>query len=147
MKVLSLDIASLTGWALDTEVYGTWDFKTLKDESMGMKLIRFKAKLKEIHELEALDIIIYERPAGKHANSMIHQAKLIGVMEKFCEENGIDYRAYSASEIKLFATGKGNCSKGDMIKAAKEKYGYTGSDDNEADAIHMRELFRKEINL
>lgn len=147
MNVLSLDIASLTGWALDTQVYGTWDFKTLKDESMGMKLIRFKAKLKEVHEVEKLDIIIYERPAGKHANSMIHQAKLIGVVEKFCEDNGIDYKAYSASEIKKFATGKGTASKTEMIKAAKTKYGYTGNDDNEADAIHMRELFRKELNL
>lgn len=147
MKVLSLDIASLTGWALDTQVYGTWDFKTLKDESMGMKLIRFKAKLTEVHSLEPLDIIIYERPAGQHANSIIHQAKLIGVMEEFCEKNSIDYRAYSASEIKKFATGKGNANKQDMIDAAKKKYGYTGSDDNEADAIHMRELFRQEMKI
>lgn len=147
MKVLSLDIASTTGWALDTSTYGTWDFKTQKDESMGMKLIRFKAKLKEIHDLENLDVIIYERPAGRHANSVIHQAKLIGVLEKFCEEHDIDYKAYSAKEIKKFATGNGNAGKADMIKAAKTKYGYTGSDDNEADAIHMRELFNKEINL
>lgn len=146
MKVLSLDIASTTGWALDTDTYGTWDFKTRKDESMGMKLIRFKAKLKEIHDLESLDIIIYERPAGRHASSVIHQAKLIAVLEKFCEENSIEYKAYSAKEIKSFATGNGNASKESMIKAAVSKYGYDGNDDNEADAIHMRELFRKEFN-
>lgn len=147
MNILSLDIASTTGWAVDTTTYGTWDFKTRKDESMGMKLIRFKAKLKEIHELTPLDVIIYERPAGKHANSIIHQSKLIAILEQFCEENKIQYRAYSASEIKKFATGKGNASKDDMIQAASSKYGYTGDDDNEADAIHMRELFRKEMNM
>jgi len=145
LEVLSLDIASLTGWALSPTVYGTWDFKTLKDESMGMKLIRFNYKLKEFHKMNPLDIIIYERPAGKHANSIIHQAKLIAVLESFCESNSIDYRAFSASEIKKFATGKGNCGKAEMIKAAKEKYGYQGSDDNEADAIHMRELFRYQL--
>ena len=52
MKILSLDIASTTGWCLDKHLYGTWDFKTRKDESMGMKLIRFLAKLKEVYELE-----------------------------------------------------------------------------------------------
>ena len=52
MKILSLDIASTTGWCLDKHLYGTWNFKTRKDESMGMKLIRFLAKLKEVYELE-----------------------------------------------------------------------------------------------
>lgn len=147
MNVLSLDIASTTGWAFDTQLYGTWDFKTKKDESMGMKLIRFKSKLNEVHKLNPIDIIIYERPAGRHANSIIHQAKLIGVLEKFCEESGIEYKAYSAKEIKKFATGNGNASKEKMIEAAQSKYSYTGNDDNEADAIHMRELFRQEMGF
>lgn len=147
MKVLALDIASVTGWCLDNGIYGTWDFKTRKDESMGMKLIRFRAKLKEVHELEQIDIMVYERPAGRHANSIIHQSKLIGIMEKFCEENNIEYKAYSATEIKRFATGKGNAGKPAMIQAAKDRFGYDGNDDNEADAIHMRELFRTEMNL
>jgi Holliday junction resolvasome RuvABC endonuclease subunit len=147
MKVLALDIASTTGWCLDSNTYGTWDFKTRKDESMGMKLIRFKAKLREIHEAERLDIIIYERPAGRHANSLIHEAKLIAVVEQFCEEHKIDYRSYSAKEIKKHATGNGNASKDMMIQAAKANHGYTGSDDNEADAIHLRELFKSEMNI
>ena len=146
-KVLALDIASTTGWCLDKGIYGIWNFKTRKDESMGMKLIRFKAKLREIHDSEKLDIIIYERPAGRHANSLIHEAKLIAVVEQFCEENKIDYRSYSATEIKKHATGSGNANKEAMIKAATAKHGYTGSDDNEADAIHLRELFRSEMNI
>lgn len=146
-KVLALDIASTTGWCLDKGIYGTWDFKTRKDESMGMKLIRFKAKLREIHDSEKIEIIIYERAAGRHANSLIHEAKLIAVVEQFCEENGIDYRSYSAKEIKKFATGNGNASKELMIQSATKDHGYTGTDDNEADAIHLRELFRNEMNI
>jgi len=146
MKVLSMDIASVTGWAISNEIYGTWDLKTRKDESMGMKLIRFKAKLREICMAEDPDIIIYERPAGRHANSIIHQAKLIAILENFCEENDIDYRAYSAKELKNFATGNGNCGKPAMIQAAKDKYNYEGNDDNEADALHMLNLFKKEYD-
>lgn len=145
MKVLSLDIASTTGWAISPTLYGTWDLKTRKDESMGMKLIRFRSKLKEICKLEDIKIVIYERPAGQHKNSIIHEAKLIAVVEEFCEDNQIDYRAYSAKEIKSFATGNGNANKKDMILAAQQKYGYPGNNDNEADAILMLELYKDEI--
>ena len=147
MKILSLDIASTTGWCLDKYLYGTWDFKTRKDESMGMKLIRFLAKLKEVYELENFDIVVYERPAGRHAHAIIHQAKLIGVLEQFCEENNVEYKSYSASEIKKFATGKGNANKQQMIDAAKHKYHYLGNDDNEADAMHMRYLAKEELGI
>ena len=147
MKILSLDIASTTGWCLDKYLYGTWDFKTRKDESMGMKLIRFLAKLKEVYELEKFDIVVYQRPAGRHAHAIIHQAKLIGVLEQFCEENNVEYKSYSASEIKKFATGKGNANKQQMIDAAKHKYHYLGNDDNEADAMHMRYLAKEELGI
>lgn len=147
MKLLALDIASKTGWCLDKHLYGTWDFKTRKDESMGMKLVRFKAKLTEVHNLEKFDIVVYERPAGRHAHAIIHQAKLIAILEKFCEENNVEYKSYSASEIKKFATGKGNANKKQMIDAAKHKYHYLGNDDNEADAIHMRYLAKEELGI
>ena len=82
MKVLSLDVASTTGWCIDTKrLYGTWDLK-----------------------------------------------------------------AFSAKEIKKFATGNGNCGKQAMVDAAKIKYGYKGEDDNIADAMHMLGLFNSEIN-
>jgi Holliday junction resolvasome RuvABC endonuclease subunit len=145
MKTLALDVASTTGWCLNNLTYGTWDLKTKKDESMGMKLIRFKSKLSEIHSLENLNLIVYERPAGRHANSIIHQAKLIAILEEFCEVNNIQYSALSASEIKKFATGKGNASKEEMIESAKSKYGYLGNDDNEADAIHMWNLMNNQL--
>ena len=147
MKVLSLDVASTTGWCIDTKrLYGTWDLKTLKDESMGMKLIRLRAKLILIHAVEKLDVIIYERPAGQHTASIMHQSKMIGIIEEFCEQVGIDYRAFSAKEIKKFATGNGNCGKQAMVDAAKIKYGYKGEHDNIADAMHMLGLFNSEIN-
>jgi Holliday junction resolvasome RuvABC endonuclease subunit len=143
MKILACDPASLFGWSISTEIYGTWDLKTLRDESMGMKLIRLKSKLKEFTDI---DLLVYERAAGQHKASIIHEAKMIGVMENWCEENGVDYRAYSAKEIKKDATGNGNCSKEAMVKAAKEKYGYPGNDDNEADAIHLWNLANNEYN-
>jgi Holliday junction resolvasome RuvABC endonuclease subunit len=147
MKILAIDPASILGWALSNTEYGIWDLKTRKDESMGMKLIRLKSKLNEIHKLEDLDLIVYERAAGRHTNSIIHQAKLIGIIEKWCEENSIEYKAYSATEIKKFATGKGNAGKPAMVKAAQDKLGYDGEDDNIADALWILNLCKSDLNL
>ena len=44
----------------------------------------------------------------------------------------------------MYATGKGSAGKPAMIKAAKDKLGYPGNDDNEADALWMLELAQSE---
>ena len=149
MKILALDPASQTGWAVNglAKSYGTWDLKTRKDESIGMKLIRFESKLKEVVEQMDIQLIVYERPAGRNTYSIIHQSKLIAIAEKYCENNNIQYRAYSASEIKKHATGKGNCGKPAMIQAAREKLAYAGDNDNEADALWLLDLAMRELNI
>ena len=147
IQILAIDPASILGWALSENEYGTWDLRTKKDESIGMKLLRLESKLNEIFELKHPNIIAYERAAGMHKLSIIHQAKLIGIIEQWCERKGVQYRAFSATEIKKFATGKGNAGKPKMIEAAKAKFGYLGKDDNEADALHILDLCKHELNI
>lgn len=147
INILALDQASKCGYCVSEEVYGTWDFSTRKDESAGMKWLRFKAKLKETVDLLGIHVVSYERVAGQHKNAIIHSAKMVAIIESFCEENSIEYRAFSATEIKKFATGKGNAGKSMMIQAAKDKYGYEGNDDNEADAIHIYYLTKDSLNI
>ena len=145
VKILAIDPATNCGWAVSKDIYGCWNLKQAKDESWGMKLIRFKRKLIEVCSSEDISIIVYERPAGMHKHSIITQSKIIGVLEAYCAYHDIDYRAFSSSEIKKFATGKGNCNKQAMVEAAKTKYGYDGKDDNEADALHLLHLAKKEL--
>lgn len=145
MNILALDVATHCGWATNT-AHGTWDLTPKRDESGGMRLIRFKSKLREVVELENIDVIVFERSAGFHKSALIVQSELHGVLKLFCEENKIEHKAYSASEIKKFATGKGNAKKDAMIKAAQEKYGYVGNDDNTADALHIYHLAIKDLN-
>ena len=139
MNILALDVATHCGWATKT-ASGVWDLSIKRDESSGMRLIRFKAKLAEVVKLEKIDLVVFERTAGMHKSSIIVQAELHGVLKIFCEENKLDYRAFSAKEIKTFATGKGNSGKPAMIQAAKDKYNWPGEDDNEADALHIYHL-------
>lgn len=141
MKILALDVATHCGWCTET-AHGTWDFSIKKDESSGMRLIRFKSKLKEVAQLEQIDLVTFESAAvySKHPNFV--QAEMHGLLKVFCEENRIQYRAFTPAEIKKHATGKGNSGKPLMVAAAKEKLGYTGADDNEADAMWIYDLTR-----
>jgi Holliday junction resolvasome RuvABC endonuclease subunit len=147
MKILALDPATRFGWAISKNIYGVWNLKPQRDESSGMMLIRLRAKISEIHEKENIDVMVFERPGGRNFRAIANQSKLQGVIEEYCEINKIEYKGYSSSEIKKFATGKGNANKEMMIKAAHDKLGYMGNDDNEADALWILELAKVELNV
>lgn len=139
LKILALDVATKTGWAVDG-TSGTWDFKPRKGESVGMRIVRLKAAVREMIKLNEIDLVVYERAAGVHKNSIIVESEMIGALVCFLLEEKINYTCYSAKEIKKYATGNGNAGKLLMIKAANEKLGYTGNDDNEADALWLYQL-------
>ena len=144
--ILALDVATETGFATHAGS-GVWDLKPKRDESSGMRLIRFKSKLNEMLK-HGIKMVVFERSAGFHKAAIVVQAELHGVLKVFCEENKLEYRAYSASEIKKFATGKGNADKELMVSAAKQKYpGIDIIDDNHADALHIFHLALTDLGL
>lgn len=145
-NILAIDPATNCGWATK-DVFGVWKLKPMRDESMGMRLIRFKAKLLEVIEAEKITLVVFERPAGRNVNAVIVHAELQAVIKTVCEEQKVEYRAYSASEIKSHATGKGNSGKPLMIEAAGRIRGYAGNDDNEADAICLYDLANTMYNI
>ncbi len=145
MNILSLDIATKTGWKTRT-ASGVWDFTLKKSDSYGMRIVRFKAKVREMIDLEEIKIVSYERVAGLHKGAIIVASEMVGVLHDLCIEKGVEITAYSASEIKKFATGKGNANKAAMVQAAKEKYGYQGTSDDEADALHLYHLTDADLN-
>lgn len=133
-EVLALDVATSTGWATTT-TSGTWNLAPKKDESRGMRLIRFRAKLTEMITLHKIKLVVFEGAVGYGAHPNFVGAEMIGVMKLTLEELNINYAAFVPSVIKKFATGKGNAKKPDMIRAAQLKWNMTGKDDNEADAL------------
>ena len=143
MNILALDIATKTGWKTKT-TSGTWDLKPNRGESEGMRVVRFKSKVKELVDIEGITLIAYERPAGMHKASIMVASEMVGVLKDLCIEMNINLACYSAQQIKKFATGKGNAGKPEMIEAAK-KLGYSPVDDNEADAIHLYHLAQKDV--
>ncbi len=142
-KILALDIATKTGWRTKTSS-GVWNLTPNRGESSGMRVVRFKAKVREIIELEGITQVSYERPAGLHKSSIMVASEMVGVLMDLCIELGVQYASYSATEIKKFATGVGNAGKPMMIKAAMD-LGFNVIDDNHADAIHLYNLTVKDI--
>lgn len=146
-RILALDTATHCGWAISRDVYGVWNLTPKRDESAGMRLIRFRSKLKSIIESENINLVVFERPGGVHMGAVIVHSELQGQIKVICEDLKVEYRGYSSQEIKKYATGKGNSGKPAMIQAAQKKLGYTGNDDNEADALWLLELAHSEVNI
>ncbi len=143
-KILALDPATHCGYAIERHLYGVWDLTPKRDESIGMRLIRFRSKMNDILASEHINLVVFERPGGMHKAPIIVQSEIQGQIKVICEDHKIEYRAYSSQEIKKFATGKGNCGKPAMIDAAQKKLGYTGNNDNESDALWLLELAKSE---
>lgn len=143
-KILAIDPATNCGWAISTQLYGTWNLAK-KSDSWGMRLVRLRAKLKEICDAEKPTILVYERPMGRFAASTSTGYRIVGVLESFCVDNNIEISAYSPGEVKKFATGKGSANKQKMIEYARIKYGYAGKSDDEADALHLLHLAKKDL--
>jgi Holliday junction resolvasome RuvABC endonuclease subunit len=144
-NVLALDVATTTGWCTHT-TSGTWTLTQKKDESKGMRLIRFRAKLREICQLEQINLIVFEQLAsyGKFPNFV--GAEMQGVLKLFCEESLIEYRSYAPTEIKKFGTGSGGAKKDKMVTAA-QKYKPEVTSDDEADAIILYHLAIEDLHL
>ena len=151
MPVLALDPATITGWALSPLISGTWDFTLKRDESIGMKFLRLRAKLNELLDLYEIRLVVYEaaRNAAPHMQgSLVHHAQLQAIIVDWAHTMGLEYKGYSPKEFKKWATGNGNASKKEMTEAAHRLFPQvTIVDDNHADALCLWKMTMTEFRL
>lgn len=144
--ILAIDPATKCGFAHSAGAFGTWDLAIKTDESGGMRLLRLIGKLEEIRRGPGIDLIAFEavrHAAGSRHNPRTLAAELQGILKLFCEQNEINYRGFSPSEIKRHATGRGNADKNAIIDAAGARFPdfQPGRhDDNAADALWILDL-------
>lgn len=146
MSILSLDLGTKTGWALQTQSgidSGSISFATKRNEGGGMRYLKFKRWLTETKQKGVSEV--YYEEVRNHAG--ITAAHVYGAFEghliAWCEHHKIPYQSVPVGTIKKFATGRGNADKQAMIHAA-QKFGFNPVDDNEADAIHLLRLMMAE---
>lgn len=149
MIVLALDVGTSTGWAArdgrGAVTSGRERFDVRRNESTGMRVLRFRAWLRETLDLLRPALVVYERPVlhrkqhkGQPVGFQLEAALILEL-----EDRGIEYTAPTAAEVKRAATGKGNAGKLAVANAMEERWAHyavpVGFDpkrgDDEADAL------------
>ena len=106
-----------------------------------MRLIKLRTNLDEIKQAVCIDLLVFEEGGfskGRWAASLAGEIR--GQIQVWCEDNKINYRTYTPTEIKKFATDNGRASKTAMLEAAKSKLNYQGHDTDTADALWLLAL-------
>lgn len=71
---------------------------------------------------------------GSRGRAVYDIGELGGVVRWALFDSGVPFVDVAPSSLKKYATGKGNSPKDAMIAAAIRRFGFPGSDNNEADA-------------
>lgn len=141
--ILALDLGTTTGFALSPTdgsiVSGVWNNKGGRYEGGGMRYLRFRGHLDEMHKLAPIGAVYFEevrRHAGTDAAHVY--GGMLATLTAWCEEQDpkVPYEGVPVGSIKKYLTGKGNADKAMMI-AAVQALGYSPADDNEADATAL----------
>ncbi len=146
MKALALDLGTRTGWALAEGAVvesGVQVFDVKRGESPGMRYVRFNRWLGDI--APAVALVVYEQTHNRGGGATEVAAGFATRVQEFCARAGIEHTAIHSAVLKKFATGRGNAKKPDMIAAARERCGYLGADDDEADALLLLAYARAEL--
>lgn len=139
--ILALDLGTQTGWAIANPsgaiTSGSQSFRPQRFEGGGMRYLRFRRWLDEVHHLTSIDEVHFEEVRRHQGVDAAHvYGGLLGQLSAWCEQHQIPYVGVPVGTIKRAATGSGNASKAEVI-AAVERRGFAPKDDNEADAIAL----------
>lgn len=150
MKILSLDMATKTGYAIaiDGRIIesGVQDFTKRRGESNGILFMRFRKWLTDLVILTAPDVVAYERAHFRGGAATELCVGLQTRAQEIAAEHQIECLPVHTGELKIFATGKGNAGKPEMVYAAAVVIGHEPADDNEADAIHLARFAFNALN-
>jgi Holliday junction resolvasome RuvABC endonuclease subunit len=145
MRVLSLDLATRTGWAAWNGIRresGYVDFDLKRGESPGTRFIRFNRWLLDILVTVDPELVVYEKAFGLMKSGAAAEIALglaTRVMEA-CDkrEPPIPYLPIHGSTLKKWTVGHGRASKSEMVAAVARRFsGELNADEDETDAIAL----------
>ena len=142
MTILALDLGTTTGWALSGRdghiISGSEFFRPQRFEGGGMRFLRFRRWLSELHGGAGDIHAVYFEEVRRHAGVDAAHAYggFLATLSAWCEHHSIPYQGVPVGTIKKHATGKGNAGK-EAVIAAMVALGHAVADDNEADALAL----------
>ena len=129
-RLLALDLSlTATGWCLDGQTG-----RITSGKLRGMERIDFIVR--EVQRLSSgVSLSILEGYSfGSQGRAVFDIAELGGCVRFLLYRLGVPFVDVPPATLKKFATGKGNAPKDAMIAASIRRFGFAGSDNNEADA-------------
>jgi Holliday junction resolvasome RuvABC endonuclease subunit len=142
MIITALDMSLVaTGWASTNGESGV--FCPPKSHDRGVSRLRW-LRSSVLDRAVPSDLVVIEGYAyGAKGNAVINLGELGGVIRLALSDDGICYVEVPPACVKLFATGKGNAKKDEVLAAAIRKLEYAGHDHNEADALWLLEMAKR----
>lgn len=141
MKVLALDLATTTGFALLANgivTHGAQAFPRIHDqEHPGLRYLRFQRWLRDRIGEDKPKAIVVE--SAGHFRSLPAQSICVGfrgILLSTSSYYDIPLHEVTNSRLKKWATGKGRADKEEMLKAARRRWPLERfKDDNACDAF------------
>lgn len=135
MRVVGVDL-SLTSTGI---AFANGETRTIKVPADGMaRLSSIRSHLMAYVEVFGADLVVIEGYSYGSPNRAAHLGELGGVIRLALYERRVRYVDVPPAVLKKYATGKGNAGKNEMLTEAVRRLGYTGSSDDEADALWLR---------
>jgi Holliday junction resolvasome RuvABC endonuclease subunit len=137
--VVGLDLSlTSTGYACVTAI-GRHAERIQRPQYKGTERLR-SIRDAIVHRVEGTQpaLVVLEDYSFGSRNSHAHAlGELGGVVRLALDELGARWVALPPSTLKKYATGRGNADKGLMLTEAVRRLGYTGSSNDEADALWL----------
>lgn len=148
--ILAIDPATKTGVA---DTYGLrllWNLDMLAAHThQGHRHLALARALRDQLKAKSYGHVAIEEAsygATGQMRVMSFHNSLMGVILLVCAEHGVPVLLAKPTELKKYATGKGNAKKEDMIRAAKMA-GERVSDDNIADAYWVMRWAANKVKI
>jgi Holliday junction resolvasome RuvABC endonuclease subunit len=137
MSVMGLDLSlSQTGIATERAVLHL-STPASKMDGMG-RLAHIRDTVMARVGADAITLVVLEGYSFASRTGGERLGELGGIVRLALYESGTPYLEVPPTTLKMFATGRGNAKKPEVISGARERLDYTGYNDNEADALWLR---------
>ena len=151
-RILGIDTGTKCGWALLSTPKGiqsgVWNLAPGRHEGGGMRFLKLRHQLDSLLQSDSEPLMVFYELVRGHRGTDAAQiyGGIVGLLTGWCEEHGIPYSGLPVQTIKKHATGKGNAKKDAMIESATKHFSFSPKDDNEADALWIMDLGRKQLS-
>ena len=145
--ILALDLATTLGWATFDDqsgelLHGIYKLRSQRKGKADprLRIVSLEDWLPRVLPEVAWGAgeVVVEGTVGAYHDSLVVGSALQAVTRSMCASFGIDTLAeIPPTTVKLFATGKGNADKDEVLAAVKARWSPDVHDDNEADAVAL----------